>query len=104
MGELTEETAKTQDPSTDPPPLRSVPQERLAEILEAHRRQMASDGREGELADLQGADLRGVDLSGADLRRANFRGSDIRNGNLRGANLQEANFWKGNHSPVQVQR
>ena len=86
-------------------------QEKLREVLKAHKLWLTSDGKEGELADLSsedlrglylpGADLRGADflwanLIGADLRNANLRNADLRNANLRNADLRNANLREAN--------
>ena len=62
--------------------------EKLAEILENHKKWLANDG--GFRANLRGADLRGADLRGADLRWANLRGANLSGANLSGANLSGA--------------
>ena len=83
-------------------------QEKLREVLEAHKLWLNSDGKEGELADLSSEDLRGLDLPGADLRGADLRwanliGADLHNANLldadlRGADLSYANLIYANLS------
>lgn len=72
-------------------------QEKLNEILAAHKLWMDNDGANGVYANLRGADLHGANLSGADLRCADLRGAalygadlidaDLRCANLRGAAL-----------------
>ena len=52
-------------------------QEKLREVLEAHKRWLNSYGKEGELADLIGAYLIGADLSGANLRDADLSGANL---------------------------
>ena len=64
--------------------------EKLAEILENHKKWLADDG--GCRAHLSGADLRGADLSGADLRGADLSGADLRGADLRGADLSGADL------------
>ncbi|MSS73905.1 MAG: hypothetical protein EXS64_20830 [Candidatus Latescibacteria bacterium] len=64
---------------------REIPPD-LQAVLEAHRRWVASEGREGAKAnlrkadlsrlDLQGAQLRGADLSEANLIQVRFSGAD----------------------------
>ncbi|AXH72168.1 MAG: pentapeptide repeats protein [Siphoviridae sp. ctdc_1] len=59
----------------------------IKKVLEQHELYIATFGKEGEKADLYGADLRGADLYGADLR-----GADLYGANLRGANLPDQTF------------
>ena len=68
-----------------------VTAEKLAEILENHKKWLADDG--GCRADLSGADLRG-----ANLRRANLNGEDLSWADLRGANLSGADLRGANLS------
>jgi len=75
--------------------LREVSPEALQEILEAHRKWVESDGKEGEKADLSCHDLRGqnlreVNLQRAELWRANLQGVDLYKTDLSEANLEEA--------------
>lgn len=75
-------------------------QEKLNEILAAHKLWMDSDGANGVYANLRRADLHGAALIGADLRCADLRGAalygadladaDLRCANLRGAALGRA--------------
>lgn len=77
-------------------------QEKLNEILAAHKLWMDTDGANGVYANLRGADLHGANLSGADLRCADLRGAalygadlidaDLRCANLRGAALGGADL------------
>ncbi len=77
-------------------------QEELDEILQAHKKWLESDGKEGLRANLCGANLCDADLCGADLRGANLRDADLcdadlcdadlRHANLRGANLRDADL------------
>ena len=62
-------------------------QAKLQEILQAHKKWLAGDYKEGARADLRDADLRDADLRGADLRDADLRNADLRNADLRNANL-----------------
>ena len=61
--------------------------EQLTEILQAHKKWLDSDGREGVRADLLGADLLGADLHDADLRDADLHGADLCYADLRYADL-----------------
>lgn len=75
-------------------------QEKLNEILAAHKLWMDTDGANGVYANLRGADLHGAALIGDDLRCADLRGAalygadltdaDLRCANLRGAALGRA--------------
>ncbi len=77
-------------------------QEELDEILQAHKKWLESDGKEGLRANLCGANLCDADLCGADLRGANLRdadlcdadlcNADLRNADLRNADLRDADL------------
>jgi len=62
-------------------------QEKLKQILEAHKLWRESGGKSGARADLSGANLSRANLSEADLRWANLRGANLREANLCEANL-----------------
>ena len=64
--------------------------EKLAEILENHKKWLADDG--GCRAHLSGAHLSRANLSGAHLSWANLSGADLSGANLSGANLSWANL------------
>lgn len=51
--------------------------ERLKQILTAHKLWIATDGAQGEHANLRDADLRDANLRNANLRGANLRGADL---------------------------
>ena len=55
-------------------------------VLELHRKWLNHE-KDGENANLRGADLRRADLSDANLRRANLSDANLRGANLSGANL-----------------
>jgi len=59
-----------------------VPRINLVAVLEKHERWVTTDGKQGERAD-----LRGANLSEIYLRKANLRGADLTNVNLTGAKL-----------------
>ncbi len=72
--------------------LREITREELYAVLKNHERWFATDGKEGERADLYKTDLRGfpltkVNLAFADLSYANLRGATLKGANLEGANL-----------------
>ncbi len=71
-------------------------QEELDEILQAHKKWLESDGKEGLRANLCGANLCDADLCGADLRGANLRDADLCNADLRNADLRHANLRGAN--------
>ena len=50
----------------------------LKDILEQHHLWVESDYKQGERANLHGADLRGVNLHGANLHGANLDRADLR--------------------------
>ncbi len=97
MSEGNEKVEEPQEQPSDRPALREVSPEELAKILEAHRKWVESEGKEGERADLreanlQEADLREVNLQKADLFAANLQRADLREANLQGAYLYWANL------------
>ena len=67
-----------------------VTAEKLADILENHRKWMRNEG--GRRANLSGADLSRANLSGADLSRADLSWADLRRANLSGAYLSRADL------------
>ncbi len=97
MSEMNEKVDESQGQASERSPLREIPEEELQKILEAHRKWVESEGKEGERADLfeanlQGANLNGADLQGAYLRRANLQGAFLSGANLQGAFLSGANL------------
>ena len=71
--------------------------EKLDKILDNHKLWLRTNGKQGEKANLRGADLseadlRGADLSGADLSGADLRGADLSEADLRGADLSGADL------------
>ena len=70
--------------------------EQLQEILARHRLWLETDGRQGQRADLSGANLRGADLAGADLTGANLARADLYGADLRRAKLRHANVAGAN--------
>ena len=76
-------------------------QTKLQEILQAHKKWLDGDYKEGARADLRdadlhGADLRGADLSGADLSGADLSGANMFDANLCGAGLRGADLRGAN--------
>ena len=66
--------------------------EKLQEILAAHKTWIESAGEKGERADLSGANLRGANLRGANLRGAHLHGADLHRADLREADLRGADI------------
>jgi uncharacterized protein YjbI with pentapeptide repeats len=79
-----------------PSHLREVTPESLNAILQAHQSWLASNGQEGERADLSQTGLADINLPGANLRGVNLHNADLQNANLAGANLSEANLSSAN--------
>ncbi len=97
MSEMNEKVEEPQEQPSDRPTLREVSPKKLAKILEAHRKWVESEGKEGERADLSGANLSGAylfraNLQWAPLREANLQGAELWGANLQGANLRGANL------------
>jgi len=75
---------------------------KIKEIIDLHKLWIETNGKQGEVADLIGADLRdanltgadltGSDLTGADLTYASLVGADLTDVCLEGANLTRANL------------
>ncbi len=85
----------TQPDEEEGPKRHRVSEEKLKDILAAHKKWLVSGGNEGERADLQGAilinaKLKEVDLSHANLQRAVLREAELQGCNLFTAELQEA--------------
>ena len=74
--------------------------EKLAEILENHKKWLANDG--GRRANLSGANLIGANLIGANLSRANLIGAKLSRANLSGAKglLDTVNFMEAHFERV----
>jgi len=87
MSELNEKVEEPQEQPSDRAPM---PDEELQKILEAHRKWVESEGKEGERADLVGANLQEAALRGANLQKAVLFGANLQEADLAGANLQEA--------------
>ena len=70
--------------------------EKLAEILENHKKWLADDG--GCRANLSWANLSGANLSGANLSRADLSGANLSRADLSGADLSGANLSRADLS------
>jgi len=64
----------------------------LHDVLKKHERWLATDGEEGERADLFGTELRGTDLRGIALKKSNLRRAYLSEANLSEADLREADL------------
>ena len=71
--------------------MKKITKEELEVFLRKHKLWLEND-KEGERANLRGADLYGANLRGADLYGADLRGANLRGADLREANLCEANL------------
>ncbi len=97
MSELNE---KVEEPQGQPSERAPIPAEKLEEILEAHRRWVESEGKEGERANLGAANLQKAvlfeaNLQGADLQSAKLQGADLRLAQgLTASQLLEAKNWE----------
>ncbi len=74
-----------------------IAKEELDRILADHKQWRTTSGKEGQRAELTGADLtrvklNGANLSGADLQKAILRGADLRGADLSRANLRDADL------------
>ena len=88
--------------------MKNIIKEELVSILNKHKMWLRNY-REGERADLTGADLRrtdlreayirGADLTGAYLRGADLRGADLRGADLTGADLRGADLTGARNVP-----
>ncbi len=81
--------------------------DQLREILEAHKKWVESDGKEGSRAylsytNLSNADLSNADLRDADLSGANFFAADLSSAKLNNAKLYGANFYGTNLSKTNL--
>ncbi len=90
MSEMDEKVEEPQEQPSDRPTLREASPKKLAKILEAHRKWVESEGKEGERADLNDANLQKANLYGANLQGAYLDGANLQKAILRGANLQKA--------------
>ncbi len=94
---MDEKVDESQGQASERSPLREIPEEDLQKILEAHRKWVESEGKEGKKADLARANLQvaflfEANLEGANLNEANLQDALLLDANLEGANLAEANL------------
>jgi len=97
MSEMNEKADESQEQESYRPALRDVSPDELAKILEAHRKWVESEGKEGKmanlsLANLQGANLFDANLQGANLRAARLQGADL--GGAKGLIASQVNIAK----------
>ena len=64
----------------------------LKDILNLHELFLISRGKEGERANLIGADLEYANLGGANLYNANLKGANLKDAYLEGTYLEHANL------------
>ncbi len=88
---MDEKVEEPQEQASDRAPM---PPEKLQEILEAHRKWVESERKEGERADLIEANLQKANLRRANLQGADLRGANLQEADLSGTNLQEADLWR----------
>lgn len=69
---------------------------KLKKILDQHRLWVESSKRQGERADLRGADLYNTDFQNLNLNDVNFVGADLRSANFGNTSLSGANFGSAN--------
>ena len=65
---------------------------RIETVLQDHAKWLSSIGKEGECADLSGADLFCANLTGANLNKANLFCANLTGANLSRADLTGANL------------
>lgn len=65
----------------------------LAAILAKHKKWVDTDGKEGQRANLRGANLSGAGLRDANLSDAGLRGANLSDADLEGANLRGADLF-----------
>ncbi len=87
---MSEMDEKVEEPQEQPSDRAPMPDEELQEILEAHRKWVESEGKEGERADLFEANLQEADLDGANLQGAFLVGAKLQQATLYNADLQGA--------------
>lgn len=100
---MTDTPDKPEDQESEPlqldeeePRLREVSRDELMRILEAHKKWVESDGKEGERADLANANLHHAYLDGANLRGARLNSVNFQEAHLTVANLREADLGGAN--------
>ncbi len=92
---MDEKVEEPQEQASDRPPM---PPEKLQEILEAHRKWVESERKEGERANLVDANLQKANLGRANLQEADLSEADLFGANLSGANLSGAILFGANLS------
>ena len=87
---------KSQEGTPTTPPVRTISPEQLREILEAHRKWVETNEKEGTQTVLWGTNLQGANLVNANLQLAILTNTNLQEANLYQANLQEANLINAN--------
>ncbi len=87
---MDEKVEEPQEQAADRPALRDVSPKKLAKILEAHRKWVESEGKEGERADLNDANLQKANLYGANLQGAYLREAE----GLTASQVKTARNWE----------
>ena len=90
---MNEKVEEPQEQAAERPPIHP---ELLRKILEAHRKWVESEGKEGERADLFEANLYEANLYEANLYEVNLYGANLYEANLHRANLQGAYLHRAN--------
>ena len=93
---MSKKTKAPEAPTSEETQLREISQEKLDRILEAHRKWVESERKEGEQADLQRANLQRAWLASAHLQKAILVEGNLQGAHLIGANLQEAHLFGAN--------
>lgn len=73
-----------------PPPPLTI--DELSDMIIAHRRWLRYEGKEGQKADLSGANLEGLNLDGYDLSQLDFRGANLARVKFGGAPVGDTSF------------
>jgi hypothetical protein len=76
--------------------MKKITKKELKTILEQHELWLVSNEKEGNRADLSGANLTSSDLSGANLTSSDLTGADLSDADLFGADLTGANLSGAN--------
>ena len=87
---------KSQEGTPTTSPLRAISPEQLREIVEAHRKWVETNEKEGAQALLWGTNLQGANLVNANLQLAILSNANLQEANLYQANLQGANLINAN--------
>ncbi len=109
-GQVTAEKEDEEKPRTQKSKVRiKIKEVDFAKILTDHKKWVDTDKKEGQMADMSGANLSKanlckVDLSGADLAWADMSGANMSEANLSGANLYKANMTEADLAWAELPR